>query len=170
MHIKEVYLAGGCFWGVEAYFSHIDGVLDTISGYANGKTSDPTYEQVLHDNTGHAEAVKIIYDSSQISLNTIFRHYFRIVDPTSFNRQGNDIGTQYRTGIYTISENDKNIATLAINKLQKKYDKPIVIENESLKNFYLAEEYHQEYLEKNPAGYCHVDLGLINVPLDPEDD
>lgn len=170
MHIKEVYLAGGCFWGVEAYFSHINGILDTISGYANGSTEDPTYEQVVHDNTGHAETVKIIYDSSIISLNTILRHYFRIIDPTSLNRQGNDIGTQYRTGIYTINEEDQQIAAVALNKLQKKIPITLVVENLPLKNFYLAEEYHQEYLEKNPAGYCHVDLSLINVPLEPEDD
>lgn len=168
-NIKEIYLAGGCFWGVEAYMERIYGVIDAVSGYANGKTANPSYEDVIYRKTGHAETVKVTYDSSKLSLETLLEYYFRIVDPTSLNKQGNDRGTQYRTGIYYTDKNDEKIVTEALDNLQKKYKKKVVIENKSLENFYLAEEYHQDYLKKNPNGYCHIDLDKANdIIIDPK--
>lgn len=160
--IEEIYLAGGCFWGVEAYMERIYGVVDAVSGYANGKTENPRYEDVVYRDTGHAETVKVTYDSNKISLSTLLEYYFRIVDPTSLNKQGNDRGTQYRTGIYYTKAEDEKVVTQALENLQKKYDKKVVIENKPLENFYLAEEYHQDYLKKNPNGYCHIDLNKAN--------
>lgn len=154
--IKEIYLAGGCFWGVEKYLKGIYGVIDTDVGYANGETENPTYEEVCFQDTGHAETVRVEYDSSLVSLTHVLNLYFEIINPTSLNRQGFDIGAQYRTGIYFIYPEDEDIIKTAIEKLQKKYDKPIVIEVLPLTNYYLAEEYHQDYLTKNPSGYCHI--------------
>lgn len=153
---KEIYLAGGCFWGTEKYLSNINGILETEVGYANGNTKNPTYEEVCHNNTGHAETVKVIYDSNLISLGYILELYYDVINPTSINRQGGDVGSQYRTGIYYVEADDKDIIETSIKELQKKYDKPIAIEVLGLENYYPAEEYHQKYLDKNPAGYCHI--------------
>ena len=166
MNIKTVYLAGGCFWGLEAYFQRIQGVTDAVSGYANGKTANPSYEDVSHRHTGHAETVKVSYDADQLSLDDILRYYFRVIDPTSLNKQGNDRGEQYRTGIYTTDPAEQKIAAAAIAREQKKYSQPIVVENQALQNFYPAEEYHQDYLLKNPNGYCHIDISLADKPLE----
>ena len=163
-NIKEIYLAGGCFWGVEEYFARIDGVIDSVSGYANGSFDNPTYENVCN-NSGHAETVHITYDSSKVSLDTLLKYYFRIIDPTSVNKQGNDRGIQYRTGIYYQNDEDKQIAINAIKEEQKKYSKPIVIEVEKLKRFDKAEEEHQDYLKKNPNGYCHINLNKANEAI-----
>ncbi|WP_432786577.1 Peptide methionine sulfoxide reductase MsrA/MsrB [Oligella sp. MSHR50489EDL] len=168
MKTKEIYLAGGCFWGVEAYFERIPGIVDAVSGYANGKTRNPTYEQVIYNNTGHAETVKVVYDPQRIDLETVLRHYFRIIDPTSLNRQGNDRGTQYRTGIYYTDPADKDLITAALAREQSKWQRPLVVENQPLEAFDAAEEYHQDYLAKNPNGYCHVDLNLVDKPLPEE--
>ena len=168
MKTKEIYLAGGCFWGVEAYFERIPGVVNAVSGYANGKTRQPTYEQVIYMNTGHAETVKVVYDPERIDLETILRHYLRIIDPTSLNRQGNDRGTQYRTGIYYSEPSDKDIITAVLAREQSKWERPIVVENQPLIAFDEAEEYHQDYLAKNPNGYCHIDLNLVDKPLAEE--
>lgn len=157
-NIKGIYLAGGCFWGVEAYFERIDGVIDTVSGYANGSFDNPSYEDLIYRNSGHAETVYIKYNINKVSLSTLLKYYFRIIDPTSLNKQGNDKGVQYRTGIYYENLEDKEIAEEAIREEQKKYDKKIVVEVERLKRFDMAEEYHQDYLKKNPSGYCHIDL------------
>ncbi len=166
--IREIYLAGGCFWGVEAYMEKIYGVVDAVSGYANGKTENPRYEDVIYRGTGHAETVKVTYDRNEISLETLLEYYFRIVDPTSLNKQGNDRGTQYRTGIYYTDLKDEKIVTEALENLQKKFEKKVVIENKKLENFYLAEDYHQDYLKKNPNGYCHIDLNKAkDVIIDP---
>jgi len=162
--IKEIYLAGGCFWGVEEYFARIDGVIDSVSGYANGSFDNPTYENVCN-NSGHAETVHITYDSTKVSLDTLLKYYFRIIDPTSVNKQGNDRGVQYRTGIYYQNDEDKQIALNAIKEEQKKYSKPIVIEVEKLKRFDKAEEYHQDYLKKNPNGYCHINLNKASEAI-----
>lgn len=153
---KEIYLAGGCFWGVEKYLNEIPGVKDTDVGYANGNTENPTYREVCFNNTGHAETVRVEYDSSLVSLNHILNLYFGIINPTSINRQGFDIGKQYRTGIYFTHSEDEEIIREAINKLQENYKKPIAIEVLPLENYYTAEDEHQKYLEKNPAGYCHI--------------
>lgn len=163
---KSIYLAGGCFWGVEAYFERIDGVLDAVSGYANGTTANPRYEDVIYRNTGHAETVKVVYDPSMISLHDILWYFFRIIDPTSLNKQGNDRGTQYRTGIYSTDPADQAVAQAALAQLQTEYSQPVVVENMPLTHFYEAEDYHQDYLSKNPNGYCHVDLNLADEPLD----
>jgi len=153
---NEIYLAGGCFWGVEKYVSLISGVENTQVGYANGKTINPTYEEVCHSNTGHAETVKVVYNPDKISLSKLLDLYYEIIDPVSINRQGADKGAQYRTGIYYIDERDLPVISDSIKKLQLKYEKPIAIEISPLENFSPAEEYHQKYLEKNPNGYCHI--------------
>ncbi len=153
---KEIYLAGGCFWGTEKYLKSLPGVKRTDVGYANGSTENPSYEDVCHRNTGHAETVRVLYAPEEISLTHILHMYFDVIDPTSLNRQGNDIGSQYRTGIYYVDPEDESIIRAAVSKLQEKYEKPIAIEIKPLENYYLAEEYHQDYLTKNPGGYCHI--------------
>ena len=158
-----IYLAGGCFWGVEEYFSRVSGVLDAVSGYANGK-GDTTNYQLLHA-TDHAETVKVTYDPNKISLDKLLQYYFRVIDPTSINKQGNDRGRQYRTGIYYQNEQDKAVIEAALKTLQSKYQEPIQIEVEPLKNYVEAEEYHQDYLKKNPNGYCHIDIKKADEPL-----
>ncbi|WP_035357121.1 peptide-methionine (S)-S-oxide reductase MsrA, partial [Acholeplasma granularum] len=161
--MKKIVLAGGCFWGVEAYFKQLKGVVDTSSGYANGNFNNPTYEQVCKGIATHAEAVSITYDEKLISLEKLLEHFFRIIDPTSLNKQGNDVGLQYRSGIYYTTEVEKQIAETYIQKEQLNYDKSIVVSVEPLTEYYLAEEYHQDYLDKNPNGYCHIDLGLVKA-------
>ncbi len=158
--MKEIALAGGCFWGVDEFFSRKEGVLSTKSGYSNGQVENPTYEEVCTGKTGHAETVYVQYDESRISLETILEKFFKVIDPTSLNRQGNDIGTQYRTGIYYIDEADKEAIDQFIESRKSKYTRPIVVEVEPLRNFFDAEEYHQDYLKKNPRGYCHIDLSI----------
>lgn len=157
-NLKTIYLAGGCFWGLEAYMEKIYGIADAVSGYANGKTSKPSYEDVIYKNTGHAETVKVSYDPSRIDLIKIIDYYLKVVDPTSLNRQGNDRGTQYRSGIYFVDESEKELINQRLNKEESKYNQKIVVEVMKLDNFYEAEEYHQDYLKKNPNGYCHIDL------------
>jgi len=163
---KEIYLAGGCFWGLEAYMQKLNGVADAVSGYANGKTENPKYGDLKA--SGHAETVKVVYKPDIISLKDLLAHYLRVVGATSVNKQGNDIGSQYRSGIYYIDKSDKSVIEKVLEKEKSKYDKPIVVEVEPLKHFYEAEEYHQDYLEKNPGGYCHIDLSLADKPLSPD--
>ena len=165
---KVIYLAGGCFWGLEAYMQKLNGVEDAISGYENGKTENPSYYDLK--TSGHAETVKVIYNPEIISLEDILAHYLRVVNPVSINKQGNDVGTQYRTGIYYTDEAEKAIIENVLAKEQTKHDKPIAIEVEPLRHFYEAEEYHQDYLEKNPGGYCHIDLSLADKPLDKDEE
>ena len=164
MNLRTIYLAGGCFWGLEAYFQRIDGVADAVSGYANGKTAHPSYEEVIQG-SGHAETVKVTYDADKLSLNDILQYYFRVVDPTSLNQQGNDRGEQYRSGVYYTDPAEKAVVEEAIAREQQKYSRPIVVENRPLDNFYEAEEYHQDYLIKNPNGYCHIDIRKADEPL-----
>lgn len=154
--LKEIYLAGGCFWGTEQYLQNVCGVLKTEVGYANGNTEHPTYEQVCHQNTGHAEVVKVEYKDQIISLPFLLTLFFDVINPTSVNRQGGDRGTQYRTGIYYIEPRDEAVIRACIAGLQKQYDRPIAIEVLLLHNYSRAEEYHQRYLDKNPGGYCHI--------------
>lgn len=167
-NIQEIYLAGGCFWGVEGYFAQLEGVVDTTVGYANGKTENPKYEDLIYKNSGHAETVKVVYDRSKISLTDLLIHYFRIIDPLSLNKQGNDKGVQYRTGVYYVSEEQREIVEEFIKLEQEKYIDKIVVEVEPLRRFDDAEEYHQDYLIKNPGGYCHVDLSLAKKPISPK--
>lgn len=164
---KEIYLAGGCFWGLEEYFSRINGVIDVSVGYANGQSEDTNYK--ILKNTDHAETIHLVYDKDEIDLEEILLYYLRVVDPTSVNKQGNDIGRQYRTGVYFIDENDKEIIEKVFKESQKEYKKPFVVEVEKLKNYILAEEYHQDYLKKNPNGYCHIDVNKAYEPLIDKD-
>ncbi len=161
INTRTIYLAGGCFWGIEAYMERVNGVVDAVSGYANGDTASPSYEQVIRG-SGHAETVKVTYDVDKTDLDTILKYYFRVIDPTSLNKQGNDRGVQYRSGVYYTDSSDKAIVDTAIKAVQSKYQQKIVVENQALDNFYLAEMYHQDYLAKNPNGYCHVDLSLAD--------
>ena len=140
-------------------------MVDAVSGYANGKTENPSYEDVSYRNTGHAETVKVTYDADKLSLDDILQYYFRVVDPTSLNKQGNDTGTQYRSGVYYTDPAEKAVIAAALKREQQKYQQPLVVENEPLKNFYDAEEYHQDYLIKNPNGYCHIDIRKADEPL-----
>lgn len=160
--MKKITLAGGCFWGVEAYFSRVKGVLETEVGYSQGKVLNPTYDEVCRSDTGHAEVCQISYDEDVINLEKILKHFFNIINPTLLNMQGGDTGPQYRTGIYYSEEEDLNIITNYINDEQSKYPAKILTEVEKLRNFYPAEKYHQKYLEKNPGGYCHIDLSKVD--------
>lgn len=155
---RRIYLAGGCFWGIEAYFSKLPGIVHTQVGYANSNIMHPSYKQVSSGKTTAAETVLIEYDPLIVTLPEILLHYFGIINPTILNRQGNDTGTQYRTGIYFTDDTDRNTIKRVIEEEAAKYALPIVTEVEPLRNFYKAEEYHQKYLEKNPNGYCHIDL------------
>ena len=157
---KEIYLAGGCFWGIDEYFSRIPGVVATESGYANGSTANPSYAEVCHG-SGHAEAVRVSYDPERVGLEVIVRQLFEVIDPTSRNRQGNDRGVQYRTGVYYTDEADLPVLHQVFADEQVKYHQPIVTELMPLESFYPAEEYHQDYLKKNPGGYCHVDFSSL---------
>ena len=160
---REIYFAGGCFWGTEHFFKQINGVTATQVGYANGNIENPTYEQVYTDSTGFAEVVKVAYDPEVVSLEMLLDLFFKTIDPTSLNQQGEDIGTRYRTGIYWVNSEDEKAVTEALSELQKNYEKPIMVENELLKNFYSGEEYHQDYLDKNPSGYCHITPELFEL-------
>ena len=160
-NIKEIYLAGGCFWGTEHYFKMIDGVIFTEVGYANSIIDNPSYEEVCSGKTMAAEAVHIKYDTSVIDLEILLNMYFVSIDPTSVNKQGHDVGLQYRTGIYFTDKDDLSIIDEVILKQQKNYDDKIVVEVMPLENFYAAEDYHQDYLDKNPNGYCHLPLELF---------
>ena len=155
-NIKEIYLAGGCFWGVEGYFSRITGVIETDTGYANGKTETTSYQQI--HGTDHAETVKITYNTGVIALEELLEHYFRIIDPLSVNKQGNDTGRQYRTGIYYTDKKDAPVIKTFLKRMQAQYSRPIAVEAEPLRHFVVAEEYHQDYLKKNPNGYCYINL------------
>ena len=134
--MRTIYLAGGCYWGVEKYMSCLKGVLETEVGFANGNTHAPTYQQVRYENTGHAETVRVVYDPEVLPLKALLRLFYKIIDPTMLDQQGEDVGHQA-------------------------YNQPIVVEALPLEHFYSAEEYHQKYLDKNPGGYCHVPLDMI---------
>lgn len=166
--LREIYLAGGCFWGLEAYLKKLPGVKKTQVGYANGRTEHPSYQDVCHRHTGHAETVKVTYQPEVLSLEVLLKAFFRVVDPTSENRQGWDIGTQYRSGIYYVDEEELPVIWQAIEAQKKRYTELIVTEVKPLQNFYAAEEYHQEYLEKNPRGYCHIHLGEADAFIQEE--
>lgn len=159
--MKEIYLAGGCFWGTEHYLKQIRGVVSTAVGYANGNGVNPTYEEVYTDTTGFVECVKVVYDPLVLSLERVVELYFHSIDPLLLNQQGNDIGTRYRTGIYYTDEEDRATIERVYRAVEREVGEPIVVELEPLHNFYDAEEYHQDYLDKNPAGYCHLPYYLF---------
>jgi methionine-S-sulfoxide reductase len=155
--VKTVYFAGGCFWGTEKYFDQIHGVTATQVGYANGASNSATYG----DGSGYAETVRVDYDPSVVPLPFLLRLFYQAIDPTSIDQQGNDVGTEYRSGIYYTDAADRPIIDASLAKLQTHYAKPIAIETGPLKNYTRAEDYHQKYLQKNPGGYCHIPLGLF---------
>jgi len=159
--------AAGCFWGTEAYFRLLPGVLDVRVGYSGGSLKAPTYERVCTGKTGHAEAVKILFDPQKISYTDLLRHFFRMHDPTQENRQGNDVGTQYRSAVFFVDDRQKKETRDLIEVFTNThtYDEPIVTDIVKFDAFYPAEEYHQQYLEKHPGGYCHVNLSLAKRPL-----
>lgn len=159
--MKTLYVAGGCFWGVSHYYDQLKGVLNTTVGYANGTTENPTYQEVCSQVTNHTETVMVEYDENTITLEKIVDHLMRMIDPTSLNRQANDIGTQYRSGVYSTDKEEVMKIKQLVASYQPNYRKPLVVEVEELSSFYEAEEYHQKYLVKNINGYCHIDFRLI---------
>ena len=162
-HHQVIYFAGGCFWGTEHFFKQVRGVTATEVGYANGNTENPSYKDVCTGNTGFAEAVKVNYDPTVIDLKLLIDLFFKTIDPTTLNRQGNDIGTQYRTGIYYTNTADIPVIEERLADLKKQYNADIVVELEPLENYYDAETYHQKYLDKNPGGYCHIGPDLFEI-------
>ena len=158
---KQIFFAGGCFWGTEHLFSLVEGVMSTETGYANSLTPDPSYEMVCSGSTGAAETVRVEYDDTEVGLTDLLSIYFRSIDPTSVNRQGNDRGTQYRTGIYYTFQADVPVIEAFVAAVQRRYSEPLAVEVKPLENFYPAELYHQQYLYKNPAGYCHINPELF---------
>ena len=163
MEKKTICLAGGCFWGVQRFFDQFEGVLSTEVGYANGRTANPSYEEVCRNNTGHAETVRIEYDPEILRLEQILEYYFMVIDPLSVNRQGEDVGTQYRTGIYYTDPEQLSVIRDAAAAEERKVGSPLAVEILPLENFYAAETYHQKYLDKNPGGYCHIPWKLMDL-------
>ena len=161
--MAEIYLAGGCFWGLEEYFSRISGVLATSVGYANGQVETTNYQ--LLKETDHAETVQVIYDEKVVSLREILLYYFRVIDPLSINQQGNDRGRKYRTGIYYQDEADLPAIYTVVQEQERMLGRKIAVEVEKLRHYILAEDYHQDYLKKNPSGYCHIDVTDAEKPL-----
>ena len=160
---STIYLAGGCFWGTEHFLKQINGVIKTEVGYANSIIENPSYEQVCTGKTNAAETVKVTYNPDVLSLPLLLDLYFKTIDPTSLNKQGGDKGTQYRTGIFYVNKDDEKVINSSIATLSEQYDKPVVIEVMPIKNFYSAELYHQDYLDKNPSGYCHINPQLFKM-------
>lgn len=190
--MKTIYFAGGCFWGTEHYIGQLEGVVETVVGYANGSVAEPSYQQVYTDLTGHVECVRVVYDESVVSLRTLCRMFFRSIDPVAVNRQGEDVGTRYRTGIYWIDEGDRTVVEQVWQEVQDRYaghacpavepvrhvvsvepvphvvsveaeSRTLAVEKLPLQCFYPAEEYHQDYLYKNPDGYCHLSLETLRL-------
>ena len=165
--LETIYLAGGCFWGLQKFFDQFDGVIKTEVGYANGPEKAPTYEDVCAD-SGHAETVKIDYDQQVISLEKLLDYYFMVIDPVSVNKQGHDEGIQYRTGIYYTNEDQRPTITAVYEREERKAGEKLAVAVEPLRNFFSAEEYHQKYLEKNPGGYCHIPEKFYSLGQDAE--
>jgi peptide-methionine (S)-S-oxide reductase len=157
--MKSIIFAGGCFWGVQHYFKMVKGVVTTTVGYTQGVAQFPSYEQVCAGTTKHAEGVKVDYDPDQTHLLVLLEHFFHIVDPTTINQQGLDVGTQYRSGIYYYDEDDEKTINDYIDSIKDNYKEPIVVEVKPASDFWDAEEYHQDYLEKVKDGYCHLNIG-----------
>lgn len=166
---SEIFLAAGCFWGAEKYLKLIEGVTFTEVGFANGNTDNPTYKEVYTDQTGYAETVHLRYDPTIVSLRFLLEMYFKAIDPTSLNKQGEDEGTRYRTGIYYNDPADLPIVDDVVAEEAKKYGLPLQVEVEPLRNFYPADEYHQDYLDKNPSGYCHLPIALFELARKAKD-
>lgn len=155
--MKTIYVAGGCFWGIQKYLDSIKGVTFTETGYANGASNAATYR----DGSGYAEAVRVDYDPTMAPLPFLLREFYKAIDPTSVDRQGNDIGTEYRSGIYYTDPADLGVIQASLAELQKQYSRPLAIEVVPLRAYARAEDYHQKYLDTHPGGYCHIPLGLF---------
>lgn len=175
-NIKGIYLAGGCFWGTEHFMSKIQGVVDVTVGYANGTTENPTYQDVITGTTGHAETVYVTYDKTEVDLNFLLPLFYETINPVSVNKQGNDVGSQYRTGVYYSDEADLEVIQQTLATLAKEFDVPLAVEALPIDSYTVAEDYHQDYLIKNPNGYCHIPSALFDKadaavpdPLDLED-
>lgn len=166
---REIYLAAGCFWGAEHYFKQIRGVVSTEVGYANGNIFHPTYEEVSTDFTGYAETVRVVFDTDVIGLERILQFYFKAIDPLSLNRQGPDTGTRYRTGIYYTDPADLPSIRNIYDRVAGELKAPLAVEVKPLKNFYKAEECHQDYLDKHPDGYCHIPKALMEFARSASD-
>ena len=160
--MKTIYLAGGCFWGTQKFFDQFDGVIRTEVGYANGPDSEPTYQDVCKS-SGHAETVLIEFDEDRMSLAGLLRYYFMVIDPVSVNRQGHDVGIQYRTGIYYTDPDMLPVIREICDEEAERIGAPLAVEVEPLINFFPAEEYHQKYLDKNPGGYCHIPASFLDL-------
>ena len=160
--MKTIYLAGGCFWGLQKFLDQFDGVLSTEAGYANGPDVAPTSQDVCR-NSGHAEAGQVVYDESIITLAELLGYYFMVIDPLSVNRQGNDRGIQYRTGIYYSDDGQLPEIEAVYREQEKKAGAELAVELEPIRNFFSAEEYHQKYLDKNPGGYCHIPASFFRM-------
>ena len=153
--MQTIYLAGGCFWGLQKFFDQFDGVPETEVGYANGSDRAPSYEEVCAS-AGHAETVRVVYNETIMPLERLLNYYFLVIDPLSVNRQGNDVGIQYRTGIYYTDNTQLPTIRKVFDRVQEKVGAPLAVAVEPLSNFFSAEEYHQKYLDKHPNGYCHI--------------
>ncbi|OGL29823.1 peptide-methionine (S)-S-oxide reductase [Candidatus Saccharibacteria bacterium RIFCSPHIGHO2_02_FULL_47_12] len=160
--MQKAIFAAGCFWGVQYYFDQVPGVLKTAVGYTGGHKENPTYEQVCAHGTGHAEATLVEFNPEKVSYETLVKHFFRLHDPTQLNRQGPDIGDQYRSAIFYFDDNQKKIAEKVKKELQPKFKKPIVTEISKASKFFEAEDYHQKYTEKTGRGFCHVDYAPVS--------
>jgi|SRR5882757_5241362 len=159
--MEQIILAAGCFWGVQYYFDQVPGVVNTTVGYSGGTTEDPTYEEVCTHTTGHAEAVLVEYDASKVSTETLLKQFFRMHDPTTLNRQGPDVGDSYRSSIFYVTDEQKEVADKVLANVQPNFKDPIVTQIEQAGPFYRAEEYHQKYTEKTGRGMCHVPYASV---------
>ena len=166
---KKIYFAGGCFWGTEHFFKQIEGVVETEVGFANGHTENPTYKEVYTDQTGFAETVYVKYNPDVVSLEFLLNMFFKAIDPTSLNKQGEDEGTRYRTGVYYTNDDDLAVIEKVFSQEQQNYQQPLAVEKLPLQNYYSAEEYHQDYLDKNPTGYCHLPVALFEFARQAKD-
>ena len=160
---NTIYLAGGCFWGVQHYLKQINGIVETQTGFANGLTDNPVYEEVYTDRTGYAETVRVVYDPDVLPLRKLIQLYFLCIEPTSVNRQGDDSGTRYRTGIYYLDPDDRFVIDDVCREVQASYSSPLAVEVQPIERFYPADEYHQDYLDKHPDGYCHLPPSLFDL-------
>ena len=160
--MQTIYLAGGCFWGMQKYLDQFQGILETEVGYANGPDTAPCYQDVCHD-SGHAETVKIVFDERIMPLETLLDYYFLVIDPLSVNQQGHDKGIQYRTGIYYTDPSQRPVIDAVCAREEKKAGQKLAVERLPLANFFSAENYHQKYLDKNPGGYCHIPVAYFHM-------
>ena len=159
--MKTIFLAAGCFWGAQHYLKQIHGVVETETGFANGNTDNPTYKEVYTDRTGYAEAVRVVFDPEVLPLKRLVQLYFDCIEPTSVNQQGEDRGTRYRTGVYYIEPEDRLTIQEVYDEVQRGYSAPLAVEVEPIRNFFPADESHQDYLDKHPDGYCHLPQALF---------